>query len=577
MIARLLVGTAGALVALAPLLASGCEEPSLRVTVERPAAYASLVERVELSVYERSGLTCDDIAYDKLSAEELRAILRSTGTDDLDAIPRLGHKAIVARGYGRARGGQAQDQLVIAGCTEVDEIGEGERIEIVTEPVATAAIDSSLLLIGKGAVEIAVIAIDANLEGIDGKEVRWTTYGPSGSFPASGDIDEPAEPAVLRGGEGAIRPAPPPMVGPYAVQVRIKWSTGLPPPVAAMMVEQPQQKSLGQLDLTFVNSCTIYTRGGLPTLACLEKDSLTARFVRSYRLVGGVLTQTALPVSAPNAIGVFGVGEGVIALALDGSYTGILGSSAAGTACEGSCTGSLIIDAIGYAGCGAGAPGLFAHTRDAGTTARLVATSINSGEKAVFTIADATSTLTLGSVGCVTDLESGGAARLAATVSTNNRSLIYLPGLLAPIDRPRDRRQAGSGFTTSGSEARLLTTEIDPTGYIVVESVLNRPLLTYRLFERRRSPAVAAPRHYVSGQFDLDGEADIAWDVADDPDNRAVQMLLAARPGRPALLGRMPLGDTADLLTADLDGDSISELIGYSASSVSIQRLGALR
>jgi hypothetical protein len=368
------------------------------------------------------------------------------------------------------------------------------------------------------------------------------------------------------------------MIGPYAVQMRIKWSTSLPPPINAMMVDLPAQRSLGLADPAFVNACTIYTRDRLPVLACLEKDSLSSRFVRSYRVSGGALTQVAAPVSVPQAIGVYDVGTGVIVVNADGSIIGILGASASGSVCEGSCAGATLLDVLGFQGCDAGSGGgLFAYYRE-GVTPRLVATILSSGQKHVFSNPPVDPNLTLGSVGCVTDLELGGNSRVVATVQTTARSSIYLLGVAEPIERLRDRRQAGSGFTVSGKEARLLTTEGDPTGLVVVESVLNKPLTTYRLFERRRSPAVAAPRHYVAGHFDLDDDADIAWDVIDDAETqtRAIQMLLAARPGRPPLVGRLPLLDTADLLTADLDGDGISELIGYSGTSISLQRLGAM-
>jgi hypothetical protein len=578
-----------ALVAALGLLGAGCEDPSLRVSVIRAPAYADLVERVEVSVYQRDDLTCDDIAFDKLSAEELRSILKSTGAGDLDAIPRLGKKAVVARGYGRAtRVDLDEERLIIAGCAEVDEIAEGTGIEIETEPVATAAIDSSPVVDGKGAVNIAVIAVDANQEGIDGKEVRWTTYAPSGGFPASGDIDEPAEPVVLRGGEGVIRPATPALIGPYAVQVRIKWSTGLPPPVNGMMDDQVMiQRTLGQSDSSFINSCAIYTRGGLPTLACLEKDSVAARFVRSYRLSGGELIQVAPEVAAPDVLGIFGAGAGVVTVKGDGSYAGILGSSATGNVCQNGCPAGAAFnlnDVLGFGGCGSSGPVLFAYYRDV-LTARVTGTALLTGEKYAFN-APTESNVTLSSIGCVTDLEMGGAARIAAAVNivpsffdrTTDRTAIYMVGSPIPVERRRDRRLAGTGFSTSGNEARLLTTEVDPNGFIVVESVMNRPATSYRLFERRRSPAVAPPRHYVSGSFDLDDAADVAWDVFDDPEtqSRAIQIILGARPGRPALLGRLPLTDAADLLTADLDGDGMSEIIGYGPNALSIQRFGAL-
>lgn len=569
-------------------LVAGCEDPSLRVSVIRAPAYTELVERIEVSVYQRDDLTCDDIAFDKLSADEQRAILRSTGDGSLDDIPRLGRKAVVARGYGRTRIDPDAERLIIAGCAEVDEITDQTRIEIETEPVATVAIDTTLIPNGKGAVNIAVIAIDANQEGIEGKEVSWIVYGPSGSFPATGDISEPSEPVMLSGGDGAIRPAAPALIGPYAVQVRVKWSTGLPPPVSGMMDDEVKiDRTLGMEDSTFMNSCTIYTYNGLPTLACLEKDSVAARFVRSYRLsASGALTQVAPEVSAPDVRGIYGVGTGVITVKTDGSYTGILGSAATGNICQNGCPTGLsfaLHDVLGFAGCGASGPVLFTHYRDV-LTQRLTGISLLTGEKYAFTPPPEQGGLN--AIGCVTDLEMGGAPRVTATIifvpnafnRDTDRSAIYMVGSPDPVTRQRDRRLGGTGFSTSGREARLLTTEVDPNGFIVVESVLNRPANTYRLFERRRSAAVAPPRHYVSGAFDLDDGADVVWDVFDDPDttNSAVQILLAARPGRPALSGRLPLTATTDLLTADLDADGISEIIGYGVNTLAVQRMGAI-
>lgn len=584
LVAIVVVATLAALVALV----AGCEDPSLRVAVIRAPAYTELIERVEVSVYQREGLTCDDIAFDKLSAEEQRAILRSTGAGDLDAIPRLGRKAVVARGYGRAsRIDPDAERLIIAGCAEVDEITDQTRIEIETEPVATVAIDTTLVPDGKGAVNIAVIAIDANQEGIDGKEVRWIVYGPAGSFPATGDISEPTDPVMLSGGDGVIRPAAPLLVGPYAVQVRVKWNTGLPPPVSGMMDDGVLvQRTLGLEDMSFLNSCTIYTYNGLPTLACLEKDSLAARFVRSYRLnSSGALTQVAPEISAPDVLGIHGVGSGVVTVKADGSYAGILGSAATGNVCQNGCPAGLsfaLHDVLGFTGCGDSGPVLFAHYRDV-ITQRLTGISLLTGEKYAFAPPPQQGGLT--AIGCVTDLEMGGAPRVAATATfvpnifdrSSDRSAIYMVGSPDPVSRQRDRR-LGTGFSTSGREARILTTEVDPNGFIVVESVLNRPAENYRLFERRRSPAVAPPRHYVSGAFDLDDGTDVVWDVFDDPnsDNSAVQILLAARPGRPALSGRLILTATTDLLTADLDGDGISEIIGYGLNTLAVQRMGAV-
>jgi hypothetical protein len=561
----------------------GCDDPSLRVVVERPAAYAELVQRVEVTIYQRDALGCDEIAFDHLSAEELKTIERSRSDEKtlaLTAIPRLGRKAVVARGYGKiARLDPGVERLIIAGCAEVDEITDQDRVVIKTEPVATVATDSTLIAPGRGAVQIDVVAVDALQKGIDAKEVRWTTYGAAGAFPASGDIDEPSTPLVLRTGEGSIRPNPPATVGPYAVQVRVKWSTGLPPVVSGMMLTPPLSRSLGLADPSFINTCTIYARGGVPALACLEKDSPALRFVRSYRIVGDLLAQVAAPVSVPNAIGVFGVGNGAVVVNADGTYAGLFGAPFSGSVCPAGCAGLTVVDVLAFTGCTGTAPVLFAHYRE-GTVPRLLATVLATSQKIPFTApAEALlSPLSLDAIGCVTDLERSTQPQTAVMVSTNASRSIYGLGSMIAIERARDRRQAGTGFTFSGQEARVLTTELDPTGFVVVESVLSKPGLVYRLFERRRSPAVAPPRHYVSGTFDYDDATDLAWDVLDDLDNqkRAIQVLLAARPGRPPLSGAVSIADATDLLAADLDGDGIQEVIGVSNNSFTVQRVGGV-
>ncbi|MBK7537793.1 MAG: hypothetical protein IPI49_20945 [Myxococcales bacterium] len=564
------------------LTTAGCTDPSLRVVVEHPSsqqALAALVTRVEITVYAGEEITCDAIAFRKLSDEQLLALERSKGEGSLTAIPRLGHKAVVARGYGAPSvAAPGVERLVLAGCTEVDEIDAQERVVITTEPVATAATDGTLVTSGRGEVEIAVIAVDARQRGIDGKQVTWTTYGPATAN--ANDVLEPATPIMLANGEGLFAPAPPTMVGPYAVQVRVKWSTSLPPPVTSTMVNLPVQRALGLPDPSFLNSCTIYERGGEPTLACLEKDSPTARFVRSYRLGATQLVPVAVPppASVPNAVGVFGVGPGVVVVNADGTYQGVFGIPLSGTVCQGSCASAVLGDVLGFAGCSrtTQTAGLFASYRE-GLTQRLVATPLGGGAKRAF-VAPTDGTVSLSAIGCVTDLETSSAPQIAATVNTTTLNQLYLFSSDTPIERRRERRLAGTGFAPSGGEARLLTTEVDATGFVIVESVLSKPGASYRLFERRRSSAVAPPRHYISGAFDADGETDLAWDIIEDLGlpTRAVQVLLGARPGRPPLSGRFPIPDNDDLLAADLDGDGVAEIIGYSNNSVSVQRLGSL-
>ncbi|MBK7538240.1 MAG: hypothetical protein IPI49_23325 [Myxococcales bacterium] len=72
-------------------------------------------------------------------------------------------------------------------------------------------------------------------------------------------------------------------------------------------------------------------------MACLEKDSPTARFVRSYRL-GATQPPVAVlpPASVPNAVGVFGVGPGVVVANADGTYQGVFGIPS-GTVCQDQC------------------------------------------------------------------------------------------------------------------------------------------------------------------------------------------------------------------------------------------------
>lgn len=568
--------TGHAIAACAMVLAA-CDDPSLRIVVEHPASaseLAALVRRVEISVYERDGLTCDDIAFRKLSDEELAAMLRSKGEGALTQIPRLGHKAVVARAYGPVD--SREDRLLLAGCTEVDEIAADERVVIATEPAAIAALDSSQIAIS-GAVEIAVVAVDARGRGLDGKLMTWTTYGPA--LQSGNDVLEPSAPLALQQGERVFRPTLPTMVGPYAVQVRVKWATNLPPLVTSALTNPPITRTLSTA-ATFLNTCAIYLRQGQPTLACLEEGP--PRMVRSYRLTGNQLVALGLPQApATDAVAVLGVGNDALLVNSNGTYASAFGGGLSGSICNGTCApGVTVLDVLGFPGCGNGAasPGLFAYYRE-GALPKLTGTVLSDGRKVSFL--PPVEPATLGAIGCVTDLATNGATQVAASVSTATSSQLYLFVTDRPIERRRERRLAGTGFapsSTDAREARVLTTEIDATGFVVVESVLARPGLAYRLVERRRSAAVSPPLHYVSGSFDADGEVDLAWDVRDELGTAlgGVQVLLGARPGRPSLSGRIPLDATSDLLAADLDGDGLAELIGYSGTTVSVQRMGSL-
>lgn len=567
-----------ALAASAAALVAACDDPSLRIVVEHPAGAAeltALVDRVEIAVYEREGLTCDDIAFRKVTDEELAAMLRSKGESALTQIPRLGRKAVVARAWGTVD--TRSERLLLAGCTEVDDISADERVVIATEPVATAALDSSLIATN-GAVEIAVVAVDARGRGLDGKLMTWTTYGPA---PKSGsDVLEPPAPVALQQGERVFRPMVPTMVGPYAVQVQVKWATASPPLVTSALTNPAITRVLSPTS-TFLNACAIYLRQGQPTLACLEEGP--PRTVRSYRLIGNQLVALGLPQApAPDAVAVLGVGNDALLVNSNGTYASAFGGGLAGSICNGTCApGVTVLDVLGFPGCsssGAAAPGLFAYYRE-GALPKLTGTALSDGRKVAFVAP--TEPISLGAIGCVTDLAINGATQIAASVNTNTTSLLYLFAADRPINRPRERRLAGTGFAPSGSdqrEARVLTTEIDATGFVVVESVLARPGVSYRLVERRRSAAVTPPVHYVSGLFDADGEVDLAWDVRDELGTPlgSVQVLLGARPGRPALSGRVQLDAATDLLAADLDGDGLAELIGYSNTTVSVQRMGLL-
>src|SRR5262245_10019956 len=91
------------LVAVAAVAA--CAMPSLQITVEHPAGID--IAKTVVSVYESDVLHCDDVAFTRLSSDELDPLLVAeethnkdgTTTGDLSGISRTDHKVIVARGY----------------------------------------------------------------------------------------------------------------------------------------------------------------------------------------------------------------------------------------------------------------------------------------------------------------------------------------------------------------------------------------------------------------------------------------------------------------------------------------------
>ena len=224
-------------------LATACYDGSIEVRFELPSD-APEVESFELVVYaEATGpISCDELAFDEIPLDVLATteVFRATTTPDVgigvSGVPRKGKKLFFAEALLRT------GASIFAGCQEIGEI-EGPTV-VDIEPFLRTNLSFDSGLIGRDAagggeiIDVDVTVVRLNGAPLDNAPVRWRLRGAdtTGLFESSG-----AATANSSGRAQIVIPqADRPLVwGPVELDVRSQWAQSQAKPLTAFLDPQP--------------------------------------------------------------------------------------------------------------------------------------------------------------------------------------------------------------------------------------------------------------------------------------------------------------------------------------------------
>ena len=434
----------------------------------------------------------------------------------------------------------------------------------------------------------------------DERPVLWTVYGAAGSMAAnpanitavSDGVWEPKLPSCV-GADGSktgtltIHPNPPSSISGYAVQIRAAWAVEEPPAFTSLAAS-----SFGLVDLgitaystTARRACQIRVSGTTHHLVCVDDAQMARDYAITFTNGHATATQQGAAVLAAPA------GQKTIALAAvasattrdvygvsdKGVLTPLFGAQTptdAGPVCPiAPCTDAMVVPTCGNAA----AKMLIAtvssfHQIDArGGNSQLV--GVPGGND-----------VRLDNAGCVTSLQSSGEPLLAqvATVHGGTTALELLnsgtflvnctTGACAVLQNIPLTKGAGVGFT-GGSEPRVVITTVDATGVVLVSEVFSP---AGGAVNRARMPAVSIPNHIVAGQVDTDTGPDLFWDVSARSDTTSFEIGYARMVGDANLeaLSAQNGYSVGDLLSGDLNGDGLDDLVIVTSAGVTIVPMG---
>jgi hypothetical protein len=550
-------------------------DASLEISVEHPPGYA--VTRTVIKAYFGDDVTCAQIQYGDRTDAELAAITVAEaaipGGGRLE-VSRLGGKAIVARGY------DAQERYVTAGCQDLGEIVGDARVQITTEPTSVVAIDSDLPDRPFSEREIVVNMADTRGAARDGM-VSWQLIGPAGA-----PEQQPSPGTATSDGEVDLQVADLGTTGPQSLRIRVPWAIAPLPQVtgfdlsSATTIPLPGGTSAGR------PSCDLRGHAGqLPTLVCLGPPDLQQHrdVVEISWRDGRYVTQV---LRVPDAI------DDQFALFVDR---------------DGSADEPVYIISANAVGVGnwykLGAPGTGTPTTfGGGLQAVIYVPRCRNGASPLVGVQTTTGTLAsrqqffspagapveaapqdgeILSGGCVADIAMrehqavvvGGANGFAVLVLLSGTGRMQIPGLKA----------TGSGFvaveTQGVIEKRFVGTRLQATGTVVFEAVLAPAVKSaFRLIERTEVEAAAPPGKIIGGKLDADGDTDLMWDLNTGLRRRVFQVSLAKRVNGAPLTamtsGPVPFAaaNTAsyDFLAGDLDGQHTDEMVVFTSGEVTI-------
>jgi hypothetical protein len=557
------------------LLAAACSrDPSLAVTVHHPAGYAVVQTRVK--VYVGDDVKCEEIEFGDRTEAELEAIVVSDAVDGGEIeVSRLGGKSIVARGY------DAQDRFVTAGCKDVGEIAGATTVVIDTQPTASVAIDPGQPDRPFGEREILVNMTDSMGKVLDGR-VSWQLTGPAGAPPQTASAGTPTKNGNLRFQVGDIG-----QPGPEGLRIRAPWATAPLPLVTAFDLSHTTMIPLGGGLVTSRPSCDVRGHAGKPpTLVCLTQANATGhRDVVEIAWQGSQYVPTAIPIQGiDNQFALFVDHDGS---ANEPVY--VLSANAAGVGAwyrlddmsmRAESFGSPLQNVVYIPKC--------ADNSNQALVAVQTGSALGVANKVqVFTVAgmagpSGASDGEVFSGGCVDDVDKKEHQGVVVAGAGGDAGLeLITPGsqTLTPI---MSAKFTGSGFVTIESqgviEKRFAGTRLQATGTVVFEAVLAPQGTTYMLVERTEVEAAAPPEKILAGKLDRDGDTDLMWDMGIGARRRVFQVSLAEQVGGDPLTA-MTSGPGAlstatatptDFVVGDLNGHGYDEMVLFTQSMVTI-------
>ena len=577
-----MMGDTFAAMRLWPLVVAACGNgPSLHVVVEHPSGMT--IAKTVVSVYESANLHCDDIAFTRVTGDELDAVLVAQAEDggELSGISRTDHKVIVARGYG------AMGAWLTAGCVEADVVTG--KLELTIETVATVTAATVLGVDVSDPLLAAIATTDASGKAVSNRRVSWTVYGFAGSRPMapatvtapSDGVWQPTLPAcTMSTGAVGVHPIPPSAVGGYAVQMRAEWATQLPA-IYTRLDGGGTPRALAPPNSSRAY-CALRIKTGARQLMCLDSNA-GGPLLRILDVdVSGSTVDLVEEAGSPRTLGVDALalvsitnnddrdvylintkGQ-VIAMAMDAPPGSLAGPCIAGTC--------AVDDVVVVPACG-GVPGrLLVHTTGTGATMRLLdARGGNSVDVPAGTFADLTR---LDNAGCVTRLDPGGGAPTYRQVMTFHVGVATGPDFIASDTRAiyncnqlacmTNQLLPGAGVAfITGNEPRMVITSVDASGVVLSDVVMAPDTALRDLFvERTRLPAAGPPDHIAAGQFDTDSTTDLFWSTSG---RRTAFEVAYAR-----LIGNTPLEAISGAQAVDVDAIAAGDLTGEGLDDIVI-------
>lgn len=580
---------------------SACDGPSLTVELVTPAGLAETLTRTVVTAYVSETLTCDAIAFGDVAAADLDTAriqeVDVAQTSTLADLPRLDRKLVVARGFI----GEGGDVPATAGCAEVDDITGPTEVRIDGQLIASVALTGA---IDAGTFSDRRIAVDVDQPSgapLAGREVRWTTIGPVGSFGGANQTTSVQAGVVIvtdERGRAEVTPAESDVFGPMVARVAVAWADRPLPLVQGFAHSDHVRVALDASGNSPSSppTCVARRRLGKPTVACLITGESSQRVVE-FSLNGANLRIRNL--SVPDVQRAFSLvtarhGGGdtapLYAILDDGRWLGLDGTADAGTAdlCrmqDGSCTVRPTRSVL-LPGCN-------------GEASRVVVElAQNDGQNRFETFTETGSPVAglamrirgdfrIVAAGCVGYGETLTEALVVTTAAATNGQNFVL------IDCGRETAcntaWLGPPVATfapgpaPGDAPRLVGSVTDITGPVIVEWILAPDVdrsgaPTVMLRERRRTPAAESPIGIVAGNFDADTMIDLAWSVVsgDNLQRTRVQFALAPQAAGLRLTGvtRRLIGAPLTLVSVDLDCDGRDDIVSVQKDAVHVIRTG---